>query len=241
MTESQSSTVLVTGAAGYIGSVLCEELIDNGHRVIALDNLEQGHRPAVPPDVTFILADLADREALDRVLAAYPIEAVMHLAAHSLVSESVAQPARYFKNNVVNSINLLDAMLAHGVKKIVFSSSAAVYGEPVSLPIREQDPERPTNPYGESKLMFEKTLQWYNRAYGLKFISLRYFNAAGASRRSGEDHHPETHLIPNVMKVALKQEDDLHVEHNEERGHQIELDGERLAGASHRLHTALIW
>ena len=209
MTESQSSTVLVTGAAGYIGSVLCEELIDNGYRVIALDNLEQGHPQAVAPGATFIEGDLAERESLERVFRTRAPDAVMHLAAHSLVSESVAQPARYFKNNVVNSLNLLDAMLARGVKKMVFSSSAAVYGEPVSLPIREQDPERPTNPYGESKLMFEKTLQWYSRAYGLKFISLRYFNAAGASRRFGEDHHPETHLIPNVMKVALKQEEHL--------------------------------
>ena len=207
--ESPRSVILVTGAAGYIGSVLCEELLENGYRVIALDNLEQGHTQAVPPGATFIKGDLAQNEALDRLFRTFPTEAVMHLAAHSLVSESVAQPARYFKNNVVNSMNLLDAMLAHGVKKIVFSSSAAVYGEPVSLPIREQDPERPTNPYGESKLMFEKTLQWYSRAYGLKFISLRYFNAAGASRRSGEDHHPETHLIPNVMKVALKQEEHL--------------------------------
>ena len=209
LAESRTSVVLVTGGAGYIGSVLCEELLESGHRVIALDNLEQGHAEAVPVGATFVEADLADGEGLNRVFRAHPIEAVMHLAAHSLVSESVAQPAKYFKNNVVNSMGLLNAMLAHGVKKIVFSSSAAVYGEPVSLPIREQDPERPASPYGESKLMFEKTLQWYNRAYGLNFISLRYFNAAGASRRFGEDHHPETHLIPNVIKVALKQEEHL--------------------------------
>ena len=209
MPDNQETAVLVTGAAGYIGSVLCEELLENGYRVIALDNLEQGHTQAVPPGATFIKGDLAQNEALDRLFRTFPTEAVMHLAAHSLVGESVAQPARYFKNNGVNGINLLDAMLAHGVKKIVFSSSAAVYGEPVSLPIREPDPARPTNPYGESKLMFEKILQWYARAYGLKSVSLRYFNAAGASPRSGEDHHPETHLIPNVMKVALKQEEQL--------------------------------
>jgi len=209
--ESPRSVILVTGAAGYIGSVLCEELLENGYRVIALDNLEQGHTQAVPPGATFIKGDLAQNEALDRLFRTFPTEAVMHLAAHSLVSESVAQPARYFKNNVVNGINLLDAMLAHGVKKMVFSSSAAVYGEPVSLPVREQDPACPTNPYGESKLMFEKALQWYNRAYGLKSVSLRYFNAAGASPRFGEDHHPETHLIPSLMKVALKQEEHLNV------------------------------
>lgn len=213
--ESPRSVILVTGAAGYIGSVLCEELLENGYRVIALDNLEQGHTQAVPPGATFIKANLAQNEALDRLFRTFPTEAVMHLAAYSLVSESVANPAKYFRNNVANGINLLDAMLARGVKKMVFSSSAAVYGEPASLPVREQEPERPTNPYGESKLMFERILQWYGRAYGLKSVSLRYFNAAGASPRFGEDHHPETHLIPNVMKVALKQEEHLCVYGND--------------------------
>ncbi|MBU2008390.1 MAG: UDP-glucose 4-epimerase GalE [Chloroflexi bacterium] len=211
MTKNQSSTVLVTGAAGYVGSVLCEELLRNDYRVIALDNQKQGHRQAVPPGATFIAVDLAEREALERVFLTRAPDAVMHLAASSVVSESVAQPGEYFRNNVANSINLLDAMMAHGVKRIVFASSAAVYGEPVSYSVSERDPAHPTNPYGESKLMFERVLQWYGRAHELRSVSLRCFNAAGATPRFGEDHHPETHLIPNMMKVALKQEEQLNV------------------------------
>ena len=211
MTEDQSSTILVTGAAGYVGSVLCEELLRNDYRVIALDNLEQGHPQAVPPGATFIQGDLGEREALERVFRTRVPDAVMHLAASSVVSESVTQPGKYFRNNVVNSINLLDAMMAHGVKRMVFASSAAVYGEPVSYSVSERDPAHPTNPYGESKLMFERVLQWYGRAHELRSVCLRYFNAAGATPRFGEDHHPETHLIPNMMKVALKQEKQLNV------------------------------
>jgi UDP-glucose 4-epimerase len=197
--------ILVTGAAGYIGSVLTEELIRQEYQVIALDNLSQGHRAAVVSEATFVQADLGDSEALDEVFQLYHIDTVMHLAAESLVEESMTDPKRYFHNNVVGGLNLLDTMLKHHVSKLVFSSTAAVYGNPYSIPIKEGAPTPPVNVYGESKLMFEKILHWYGHAYGLKFISLRYFNAAGASERFGEDHHPETHLIPNVLKAALHQ------------------------------------
>jgi UDP-glucose 4-epimerase len=196
--------ILVTGAAGYIGSVLSEELIRQGYQVIALDNLSQGHRAAVVSEAIFVQADLGDSKALDEIFQLYHIDTVMHLAAESLVEESMTDPKGYFHNNVVCGLNLLDTMLKHHVSKLVFSSTAAVYGNPYSIPIEESAPSRPVNVYGESKLMFEKILHWYGHAYGLKFISLRYFNAAGASERFGEDHRPETHLIPNVLKAALK-------------------------------------
>ena len=199
--------ILVTGAAGYIGSILTEELVKQGYPVIALDNLEQGHREAVTPEATFIEADLADLPKLDHLFSHYRIEAVMHLAAKSLVEQSTTDPRGYFHTNVVFGINLLDTMLKHGVHKLIFSSTAAIYGNPHCIPIKEDDPTQPVNVYGESKLMFEKILHWYSHSYGLKSISLRYFNAAGASERFGEDHRPETHLIPNVLKVALGQQE----------------------------------
>ena len=195
--------ILVTGAAGYIGSVLTEELVREGNSVVALDNLQQGHREAVTPEAEFIQADLGAQALLGQVFQNYQIEAVMHLAADSIISQSMTDPAKFFKNNVINSINLLDTMREYKVDKFIFSSSAAVYGEPENIPIRETEPERPVNPYGESKLILEKMLHWYGQAYRLKSVSLRYFNAAGASSRFGEDHNPETHLIPNVLKVAL--------------------------------------
>ncbi len=197
--------ILVTGAAGYIGSITTEQLVKEGNFVIAVDNLKQGHRKAVDPEAAFIQADLADLEKLSDIFHHYQIEAVIHLAADTRVEHSMSDPQTFFQNNIVCGINLLNTMLKFSVYKIVFSSTAAVYGEPVKVPIDENDPKMPVNSYGESKLMFEKILHWYGHAYGLKFISLRYFNAAGASERFGEDHNPETHLIPNVLKIALGQ------------------------------------
>jgi len=197
--------VLVTGGAGYVGSVVTEELLKGGHKPIVLDNLQQGHKEAVLPQAEFVLADICDAEALEDVFRRFKIDAVMHMAAETIVEYSVTDPKRYFRNNIVGGINLLDIMLKHDVHKLIFSSSAAVYGEPENTPIREEHPTAPVNSYGESKLMFEHILNWYGKAYGFKHISLRYFNAAGASKYLGEDHHPETHLIPNVLKVALCQ------------------------------------
>jgi UDP-glucose 4-epimerase len=197
--------VLVTGGAGYIGSVVVEQLIKHRHEAVVYDNLSKGHSAAVAPEAAFIRADLMDRDALIRALDQHKIEAVIHMAASSLVGESVENPRLYFTNNVGAGIALLDAMLAVGVKKIVFSSTAAVYGSPETMPITEDAPQNPTNPYGESKLAFERMLRWYDAAYQLRYASLRYFNAAGASERFGEDHDPETHLIPNVLRVAATQ------------------------------------
>jgi UDP-glucose 4-epimerase len=195
--------ILVTGAAGYVGSVVTERLTAAGYRVIALDNLQQGHRQALDSETHFICASLGDSAVVDDILSRYRIEAVMHFAADSLVAESVVNPQKYFHNNVVCGLNLLNSMVKHKVSKLVFSSSAAVYGIPESLPITEGAPPAPVNPYGECKLVFEKILKWYGAAYGLDAISLRYFNAAGATSAHGEHHEPETHLIPNVLKVAL--------------------------------------
>jgi UDP-glucose 4-epimerase len=203
--------VLVTGAAGYIGSIVTEELVSEGNIVIALDNLHQGHREAVGPEAVFVQDDLGDVEALDHIFSRYQIEAVMHLAAVSIVEQSMTDPNSYFYNNISCGINLLDAMLKHKVECLVFSSSAAVYGEPKTTPIDEEHSLLPVNAYGETKLMFERILYWYRKAYGLKSVSLRYFNAAGASDRYGEHHEPETHLIPKVLQVALGQEDSIRV------------------------------
>jgi len=197
--------VLVTGAAGYVGSIVTEELIKQGSSVVALDNLQQGHREAVAPEATFVQANVGDLCQLDEVFRRHRIQVVMHLAAESAVGYSMTDPARYFKSNVVYGMDLLNVMVKHGVQMLVFSSTAAVYGEPAQLPIKESSAVNPLNAYGESKLVFEKILLWYGKAYGLRFISLRYFNAAGATERFGEDHRPETHLIPNVLKVALGQ------------------------------------
>ena len=194
--------VLVTGGAGYIGSVVVEQLIAHGHQAVVYDNLSKGHRAAVAPEANFIEGDLMDRQKLIQTFEAHRIEAVIHMAAHSLVGESVSNPHKYFANNVTASLNLLEAMLAVGIKRLVFSSTAAVYGEPERVPITENAPQKPTNPYGESKLAFERMLHWYDQAYDLHYASLRYFNAAGASERCGEDHDPETHLIPLVLRAA---------------------------------------
>jgi UDP-glucose 4-epimerase len=194
--------VLVTGGAGYIGSVVTEELIKDGHRVVVYDNLSKGHRDAVVAGADFVEGDLLDANKLRETLNENRIEAVIHMAAFSLVGESVQQPAKYYHNNVVAGLILLDAMRDCGVSRIVFSSTAATYGEPEAQPIFESAPTNPTNPYGETKLTFERAMHWYEQAYALRYASLRYFNAAGASAKCGEDHDPETHIIPITLQVA---------------------------------------
>lgn len=193
---------MVTGGAGYIGSVVVEELIGEGHEAVVYDNLSKGHREAVAEKAKFIVGDLIDTERLAQALTDHSIEAVIHLAAASLVGESVERPAKYYRENLIAGLSLLDAMRASEVRRIVFSSTAAVYGEPEKQPIEEGDPTRPTNPYGETKLAFERALRWYEEAYKIRYASLRYFNAAGASERCGEQHDPETHLIPIVLQAA---------------------------------------
>lgn len=194
--------VLVTGGAGYIGSIVTEALIREGYEAVVYDNLAKGHRDAVIPPAEFIQGNLLDESLLQNTLRG-GVEAVVHLAADSLVGESVAHPSKYYRNNVQAGLSLLDGMLKCGVRRLVFSSSAAVYGEPAKQPIEETDPIQPTNPYGETKWAFERALQWYGRAYGFHSVSLRYFNAAGASARNGKRHDPETHLIPLVLDVAM--------------------------------------
>ncbi|MDC0715697.1 UDP-glucose 4-epimerase GalE [Nannocystis bainbridge] len=194
--------ILVTGGAGYIGSVVVEELLAAGHAVTVIDNLSKGHADAVPPEVELIRADLREPTRLRQILREARIEAVVHMAADSLVGESVQRPEKYYNNNMVAGLGLLDAMVEVGVLRLVFSSTAAVYGEPERQPIEETAATRPTNPYGETKLALERALAWYGGAHGLRSASLRYFNAAGASARCGEVHDPETHLIPLVLQVA---------------------------------------
>ncbi len=197
--------ILVVGGAGYIGSVCAELLLDQGHEVGIFDNLTEGHRRAIDERARFWEGDLGDEDGVEGVLSEFRPDAVMHFAAHALVGESMQNPSKYFRNNVANGLNLLDAMVTKGIGRLVFSSTCAIFGPPERVPIDEEMPMRPINPYGESKLAFEKVLKWYGEIHGLKFVSLRYFNAAGASARFGEDHRTETHLIPNVLKVALGQ------------------------------------
>lgn len=194
--------VLVTGGAGYIGSVVTEELLRDGHEVVAYDDLSKGHRAAVVEGAGFVEADLLDGERLRRAFGEQGTEAVIHMAAASLVGESVTNPSKYYRNNVLAGLSLLDAMRDAGVRRLVFSSTAATYGEPAKQPIEETDPTVPTNPYGQTKLAFEHALPWYEQAYGIRSVSLRYFNAAGATRLCGEVHDPETHLIPIVLQAA---------------------------------------
>ena len=193
---------MVTGGAGYIGSVVVAELIRAGNHVVVLDDLSKGYRSMVHPDARFVKGNIRDTQLVEKTLAENDVAAVVHMAASSLVGESVKHPEKYFDNNVTAGTAMLDAMNNAGVNKIVFSSTAAVYGEPERQPITEDDPLRPTNPYGGSKLEFEHELERRNKCEGLIFTSLRYFNAAGATERCGELHEPETHLIPNVLKVA---------------------------------------
>ena len=194
--------VIVTGGAGYIGSVVTEELVNDGHQVVVYDNLVKGHREAVVSGARFVQGDLLDADTLRRTLKENSIEAVIHMAAYSLVGESCEQPSKYYDNNFVAGLVLLDAMRDSDVARIVFSSTAATYGEPESQPIFETAPNNPTNPYGESKLAFERAMHWYESAYGLRYVSLRYFNAAGASEECGEDHDPESHIIPITLQAA---------------------------------------
>ena len=194
--------VLVTGGAGYIGSVCTEYLLDHGYEVDVFDALITGHREAVDPRAGFIYGNLEDRDSLFKYLCEGKYDAVMHFAAFSLVGESMKNAGKYFKNNLANAINLADAAVAGGVKRFVFSSTAATFGNPVEIPIKETTAQNPINPYGESKLCFEKALRWYSEIHGLKYAALRYFNAAGASENFGEDHDPETHLIPILLQVA---------------------------------------
>jgi UDP-glucose 4-epimerase len=194
--------VTVTGGAGYIGSVVAEVLLRDGHDVHVIDNLVKGHRAAVSDAAAFARIDLADRPAVASSLRDFRSEAVIHMAAYSLVGESVADPAKYYANNLTAGLSLLEAMRDARVTQLVFSSTAAVYGEPAKQPIEESDATAPTNPYGQTKLAFEHALRWYAGAYGMRSISLRYFNAAGATERNGEHHEPETHLIPLVLQAA---------------------------------------
>jgi UDP-glucose 4-epimerase len=195
--------VVVTGGAGYIGSVVVEELLRDGHEVIVYDNLSKGHESSVSPEALFVCGDLRNAPLLSRTFAENKVDAVIHMAADSLVGESVENPAKYYENNMIAGLSLLEAMLQSNIARLVFSSTAAVYGEPVKQPIEESDDTNPGNPYGETKLAFERALAWYERAYGLNFVSLRYFNAAGATERCGELHDPETHLIPLVLQTAV--------------------------------------
>lgn len=196
--------VLVTGGAGYIGSHTAQELVRSGHLPVVLDNLSEGHRWAVRWGA-FVQGDLVDRACVRDTLRDHEIDAVIHFAASAYVGESVENPRKYFQNNVTNTLTLLDEMLQAGVQSIVFSSTCATYGEPERLPIDERHPQRPVNPYGESKLFVERVLQWYGQAYGLKWMALRYFNAAGAdpNGKLGEMHEPETHLIPRIIQGVL--------------------------------------
>jgi UDP-glucose 4-epimerase len=207
--------VLVTGGAGYIGSVVVEELICQGEGVTVYDNLCQGHRAAVHPQADFILGDLSDREALNDLFAGHNFDAVMHFASHLRVGESMEQPFMYLGENVVNGLNLLQTMVDHGVRRFILSSTAALFGQPRRIPIDETEQIVPGSPYGESKFILERMLDWLDQIHGLRYASLRYFNAAGASAECGEDHRPETHLIPLVLQVALGQRDHIEVYGND--------------------------
>jgi UDP-glucose 4-epimerase len=195
--------ILVTGGAGYIGSVCVEDLLNRGHNVTVFDNLTEGHRKAVDGRAKFVEGDLADQPAVSDLIRMEGPEAVMHFAANALVGESMQNPYKYFYNNVSCGLNLLHAMVENGVRRFVFSSTCATYGIPETVPIDELAPQKPVNPYGESKLIFEKILRWFDQIHGVTFASLRYFNAAGATEAFGEDHRVETHLIPCVLQVPL--------------------------------------
>ena len=205
-------SVLVTGGAGYIGSHTVLEFLEASEEVVIVDSLEKGHKEAVLGGKLYC-GNLRDEEFLDKVFSENEIEAIVHFAAYSLVGESTVDPLKYYNNNVVGSLRLIGKMKQYGVKNIVFSSTAATYGEPENIPIRETDNTYPTNPYGETKLAVEKALKWADKAYGLKYVSLRYFNAAGAhpSGKIGEDHNPETHLIPIVLQVASGKRDSISI------------------------------
>lgn len=206
-------TIAVLGGAGYIGSHTVAQLVKAGEDVVVLDNLITGHRQAVDPKARFYQGDIRDYKFLSSVFTKEKIDGIIHFAAFSIVPESMQDPLKYFDNNTGGMITLLEAMHQFGINKIVFSSTAATYGEPKSIPIKEDDPQVPTNPYGESKLAMEKIMHWSDVAYGIKFVALRYFNVAGAMPDGsiGEDHHPETHLIPIILQVAAGTRDGLQI------------------------------
>ena len=201
--------ILVTGGAGYIGSIVVEQLVETGERVVVFDNLQQGHRAAVHPGASFVQGDLADRAAVDALLNEYRPEAIMHFASHTLVGESMQSPFLYLSDNVTNGLNLLQSAVEHFVRRFILSSTANLFDDPQRMPIDEEERIVPGSPYGESKHILERTLYWLDRVYGLRYAALRYFNAAGASAERGEDHHPETHLIPIVLGVALGRRDEV--------------------------------
>ncbi len=205
--------ILVAGGAGYIGSHMVADLVEKGYDVVVADNLSTGHRAAVNEKARFYEGDIRNREFLDELFTKEKIDAVVHFAAFSLVAESMKKPLKYFDNNTGGMITLLEAMHDHGIKYIVFSSTAATYGIPEHMPIKESDPQVPINPYGESKLAMEKIMKWCDKAYGIKFVALRYFNVAGAKPDGsiGEDHHPETHLVPIILQVAAGKRDELSI------------------------------
>ena len=196
-------SILITGGAGYIGSAAVHDLIARGESVVVIDNLVYGHREAVPASVPFYEGNIGDKDLIAKILGEHEIDSCMHFSAYAYVGESVEKPQKYFENNVTQTLHLLDVLLERGVTNFVFSSTCATYGVPQYTPIDEAHPQWPVNPYGWTKLMVERVLETYDKAHGLRFVALRYFNAAGASEHCGEDHEPETHLIPLVLKAAL--------------------------------------
>jgi UDP-glucose 4-epimerase len=203
--RAMSERILVTGGAGYIGSVVVGQLVKRGLEPIVVDDLSHGHRAALPSGTKLIVANIAEREALNQIFSEYQPAAVMHFAAFIEAGESMQRPEKYFRNNTANALTLLEVLLAHNVKRFVFSSTAALYGTPEKTPIEEEARLAPTNAYGESKLLVEQMLEWLHRIHGLRYSCLRYFNAAGAAGEQGEDHHPESHLIPIALQVAQGQ------------------------------------
>jgi UDP-glucose 4-epimerase len=199
--------IMVTGGAGYIGSVVVEQLIESDESVVVFDNLYQGHRAAVHPDAMFVEGDLAERAAIDAVLSRHRPEAIMHFASHTLVGESMQSPFRYLGENITNGLNLLQSAIQHGVRRFILSSTANLFDDPERMPIDEKERIVPGSPYGESKYILERFLYWLDRIHGFRYAALRYFNAAGASAQRGEDHYPELHLIPIVLGVALGRRD----------------------------------
>lgn len=207
--------ILVSGGAGYIGSITTEQLIKRGYHVVVFDNLYQGHLEAVSPDAVFIQGDLADRELLAQVFSQHQIDAVMHFASYTLVGESVQRPFLYLGDNITNGLNLLQTAVDNNVKKFILSSTANLFDDPERMPISEDERIVPGSPYGEGKYILERMLSWLDRTMGLHYAALRYFNAAGASPTYGEDHDPETHLIPLVLQVALGQRDHIEIYGND--------------------------
>ena len=206
-----SDTILVTGGAGYIGSVVVEELLKHNKSIVVIDNLQEGSEKAVFPEAIFYKGDIGNQDLLEKIFTEQNIDAVLHFAAETTIEFSMTDPGLYFRNNVVNGVTLLDVMLKHNCKRFIFSSTAATFGEPQYIPIDENHPQKPINAYGESKLMFENILNWYHRAYGLKFNTFRYFNAAGASKKLGEAHKHESHLIPVIIQASLGQREKISI------------------------------